>query len=170
MNSRFTAHDAVQRIQCRIPRCNSAQIDIPNTYRPYWISHKHRCSTKKNSSISQQTRSSSLQSPILAMAPETPSSDTPSSTNNRTLLCTSLTAPTIQGMLQEAQEALTAQADIVELRLDYLDQFDPETDLPLLLNQCPLPAIVTYRPSWEGYVAIFSVIFICLVVSLITCQ
>ena len=68
----------------------------------------------------------------------------------RTQLCTSLVAPTIEGMLAEAQEAVANGADIVELRLDYLEQFSPEEDLARLLQQCPLPAIVTYRPIWEG--------------------
>lgn len=71
-----------------------------------------------------------------------------------TLLCTSLTAATVAGMLSEAQEAVAAGADIVELRIDYLEAFNPETDLRQLLKECPLPSIVTYRPNWEGYVKI----------------
>lgn len=71
----------------------------------------------------------------------------------RTHLCTSLVATTVEGMLAEAQEAVANGADIVELRLDYLEAFSPETDLARLLSQCPLPAIVTYRPVWEGCVA-----------------
>lgn len=67
-----------------------------------------------------------------------------------TLLCTSLTAKTVDGMLAEAQEALAAGADIVEVRLDYLENFSPETDLSTLLETCPLPVIVTFRPAWEG--------------------
>ena len=67
-----------------------------------------------------------------------------------TLICTSLTAKTVDGMLAEAQEALAAGADIVEIRLDYLENFSPETDLPTLLETCPLPVIVTFRPTWEG--------------------
>ena len=69
---------------------------------------------------------------------------------NQTLVCTSLTASTVQDMLDEAQEAIAAGADIVELRIDYLTDFHPESDLPQLLNGCSIPAIVTYRPSWEG--------------------
>lgn len=68
----------------------------------------------------------------------------------RTHLCTSLVAITVEGMLAEAQEAVNNGADIVELRLDYLESFSPEEDLPGLLEQCPLPAIATYRPIWEG--------------------
>ena len=65
-------------------------------------------------------------------------------------LCTSLVATTVKGMLAEAQEAVANGADIVELRLDYLESFAPEADLPRLLQQCPVPAIATYRPVWEG--------------------
>lgn len=64
-------------------------------------------------------------------------------------LCTSLTASTIQGMLAEAQEAQQAGADIVELRIDFLKDLQPDRDLPILRADCPLPAIVTYRPTWE---------------------
>lgn len=65
-------------------------------------------------------------------------------------LCTSLTAPTVAGMLEEAHEAVAAGATIVELRIDFLKRFEPEADLQQLIAECPLPAIVTYRPSWEG--------------------
>ncbi|KAL4425636.1 hypothetical protein ABPG75_009652 [Micractinium tetrahymenae] len=68
----------------------------------------------------------------------------------RTLLCTSLVATSVDGMLAEAQEAVANGANIVELRLDYLESFAPETDLPRLVSQCPLPAIATFRPVWEG--------------------
>lgn len=68
----------------------------------------------------------------------------------RTQLCTSLVASTVQGMLAEAKEAVQKGADIVEIRLDYLQQLDPEKDVPSLLHLCPLPAIITYRPVWEG--------------------
>jgi hypothetical protein len=49
-------------------------------------------------------------------------------------------------------QAAEAGADLVEIRLDYLAHFNPATDLAKLLNACPLPAIVTYRPTWEGCV------------------
>jgi len=70
--------------------------------------------------------------------------------DSKTLLCTSLTASTVSGMLSEAKEAVAASADIVELRLDYLQDFNPEKDLKMLLDNCPLPSVVTYRPHWEG--------------------
>lgn len=67
-----------------------------------------------------------------------------------TLLCSSLTAPTVQGMIDESKEAQMAGADVVEIRLDFLQEFHPEQDLERLLRQIELPSIVTYRPSWEG--------------------
>ena len=66
------------------------------------------------------------------------------------LLTTSITATTVQAALVELQEAEAAGADVVELRLDFLQGFQPGTDLPALLAGTKLPAIVTYRPNWEG--------------------
>lgn len=58
--------------------------------------------------------------------------------------------------MQEVEEVKKAGADLVELRLDYLgdlDLEDPEPQIHKLLEACKqaqLPAIVTFRPSWEG--------------------
>ena len=66
------------------------------------------------------------------------------------LLTTSITASTVQAALLELREAEAAGADVVELRLDFLQGFDPATDLRTLLAGTKLPTIVTYRPNWEG--------------------
>ena len=66
------------------------------------------------------------------------------------LLTTSITATTVQAALVELQEAEAAGADVVELRLDFLQGLQPATDLSALLAGTKLPAIVTYRPNWEG--------------------
>ena len=65
-------------------------------------------------------------------------------------MCTSVTARTLEGALEELQAAAAGFADVVELRLDFLEQFQPERDLPILLKAARMPAIVTYRPTWEG--------------------
>lgn len=69
-------------------------------------------------------------------------------------ICTSVTAITVDGMLKEIGEAAALQADLVELRLDFLqDLSEPGTALTTLLKACNaanLPSIVTYRPNWEG--------------------
>jgi len=58
---------------------------------------------------------------------------------------------------QEISEAKSAGAQVVELRLDYLEDLDLEDPLPALeklLGSCRtqrISAIVTLRPAWEGY-------------------
>ncbi|CAL4963625.1 unnamed protein product [Urochloa decumbens] len=53
-------------------------------------------------------------------------------------------------MVADAAAAAAAGGDLVEIRLDFIQGFRPREHLPLLLRGCPLPALVTYRPSWEG--------------------
>ncbi|URE13627.1 Bifunctional 3-dehydroquinate dehydratase shikimate [Musa troglodytarum] len=59
-----------------------------------------------------------------------------------TLVCVPLVA--------EMAAARARGADLVEIRLDDLAVFHPRRDLQLLLKNRPLPALVTYRPKWEG--------------------
>lgn len=66
------------------------------------------------------------------------------------LLCSSLTTDTVEGMVAEGKEAKEAGADVAEIRLDFLDKFEADKDLEYMLQNIPLPCIVTYRPSWEG--------------------
>ncbi|XP_040385190.1 bifunctional 3-dehydroquinate dehydratase/shikimate dehydrogenase, chloroplastic-like isoform X2 [Oryza brachyantha] len=69
----------------------------------------------------------------------------------RTLLCVPATARAPREMAAEVAAAAALGADVAELRLDRLSGFAPRRDLPLLLAQPrPLPALVTYRPKWEG--------------------
>ncbi|MQL84348.1 hypothetical protein Taro_016852 [Colocasia esculenta] len=70
--------------------------------------------------------------------------------NNSTLLCVSLVAKTVEEMLIDMGRAKAAGADVVEIRLDNLAAFSPRQDLERLLRDRPLPALVTYRPKWEG--------------------
>ncbi len=67
-----------------------------------------------------------------------------------TLLCVAITASSTTEALRQIREATEAQADSVELRLDFLEDFDANITLELLLGSCLLPAIVTYRAAWEG--------------------
>uniref|UniRef100_A0A1D1ZK98 Bifunctional 3-dehydroquinate dehydratase/shikimate dehydrogenase, chloroplastic n=1 Tax=Anthurium amnicola TaxID=1678845 RepID=A0A1D1ZK98_9ARAE len=70
--------------------------------------------------------------------------------NNPTLVCVPLVAKTVEQMLSDMIVAKAAGADLVEIRLDHLAAFRPRQDLELLLRARPLPALVTYRPKWEG--------------------
>eukprot|EP00951_Prasinocladus_malaysianus_P050580 scaffold681874_cov31-Prasinocladus_malaysianus.AAC.1 len=69
---------------------------------------------------------------------------------NSTHITTSVTARDVQAMKKEIAEAVEGGADIVELRLDFLERFDPEKDIRELIGACPIPKIVTLRPTWEG--------------------
>ena len=65
-------------------------------------------------------------------------------------LTTSVIAPTVEEALAEIVEAVEGGADIVELRVDFIDGLDAPVDIPKMLAACAVPCIVTYRPTWEG--------------------
>ncbi|XP_020529786.1 bifunctional 3-dehydroquinate dehydratase/shikimate dehydrogenase, chloroplastic isoform X1 [Amborella trichopoda] len=69
---------------------------------------------------------------------------------NTTLLCAPLVAQTVDEILLQMNQAKVHGADLVEIRLDTLSNFKPHEDLKVLLQQRTLPAIVTYRPRWQG--------------------
>ncbi|CAN6469234.1 unnamed protein product [Victoria cruziana] len=66
------------------------------------------------------------------------------------LLCVPLVASSVDQMLLDAGKAKASGADVVELRLDFLKNFQCRQDLGVLLREKKLPTIVTYRPKWEG--------------------
>ena len=94
---------------------------------------------------------SSIESP---KAVEAAGRSMPHSSDTRGLICTSVTATTVESMVAEINEAAALRADLVELRLDFLQDFaEPERALKSLFGACQshgLPYIVTYRPNWEG--------------------
>lgn len=67
-----------------------------------------------------------------------------------TLLCVPLVGRTVEEMIADAAAAAATGGDMVEIRLDFIQGFRPREHLPALLRGCPLPALVTYRPVWEG--------------------
>ncbi|XP_015891009.3 bifunctional 3-dehydroquinate dehydratase/shikimate dehydrogenase, chloroplastic isoform X1 [Ziziphus jujuba] len=69
---------------------------------------------------------------------------------NPTLVCTPLMAETVDKMVIDMSLAKASGADLVEIRLDSLKDFDPHDDLKTLIRGCPLPTLFTYRPTWEG--------------------
>lgn len=62
-----------------------------------------------------------------------------------TLLCTPLMGTTVDQMLIDMRKAKEIGADLIEIRLDCLRDFNPQQDLNILIKQCPLPTVVTYR-------------------------
>lgn len=68
----------------------------------------------------------------------------------KTLLCTSVTAKTFDQALDEIHQISNAGADLIELRLDMLADFNVEQHLQQLLSTTNTPKLVTMRPVWEG--------------------
>ncbi len=65
-----------------------------------------------------------------------------------TKLCVPIMVDSAEQALADANAAQAAGADLVELRLDrFTDDRDAAANL---INDCPLPTIVTIRPEWEG--------------------
>ncbi|GAX76080.1 hypothetical protein CEUSTIGMA_g3523.t1 [Chlamydomonas eustigma] len=68
---------------------------------------------------------------------------------DRSLVATSITATSFEAFMDEMTVASTTGADILELRLDFIQDFDTERDLKRIMSHSRLPYIVTYRPKWE---------------------
>lgn len=69
---------------------------------------------------------------------------------NSTLICAPILSHSVHEMLLHMRKAKELGADLVELRLDFLNNLDPPQHLQTLIKHRPLPTLVTYRPSWEG--------------------
>ncbi|KAJ6313613.1 hypothetical protein OIU77_014992 [Salix suchowensis] len=69
---------------------------------------------------------------------------------NPTLICTPIMADSVDRMVILMAEAKSMGADVVEIRLDSLKDFNPNSDIKTLILHSPLPTLFTYRPMWEG--------------------
>jgi 3-dehydroquinate dehydratase/shikimate dehydrogenase len=85
-----------------------------------------------------------------AAAPATDVAWDASAATEKCLICTSITAASMDAFLQEIAEASATGVDVIELRLDFIKDFEPMKDLERLMAACSMPYIVTYRPTWEG--------------------
>lgn len=54
-------------------------------------------------------------------------------------------AESVDQMVDQMRKAKELGADLVEIRVDFLKNFRPRQDLEFLIQQCPLPTLVTYR-------------------------
>ncbi|KAF5453933.1 hypothetical protein F2P56_023642 [Juglans regia] len=70
--------------------------------------------------------------------------------NNSTLICAPLMAQSVEQMVSDMYEAKAQGADVVEVRLDCIKNFQPRQDLQTILRKKPLPVLIVYRPRWEG--------------------
>jgi hypothetical protein len=69
---------------------------------------------------------------------------------DRSVMVTSITATTVESFLAEMDEAAATTVDLLELRLDFITDYDTERDLRRIMKHAKLPYIVTYRPTWEA--------------------
>ncbi|CAH8353285.1 unnamed protein product [Eruca vesicaria subsp. sativa] len=69
---------------------------------------------------------------------------------NPSLICAPVMADSIDKMVTETCKAQELGADLVEIRLDSLKDFNPLEDLKTIIQKSPLPTLFTYRPKWEG--------------------
>ncbi len=71
----------------------------------------------------------------------------------RPLICVAVAACDFAGALSAVEQAATAECDLLEIRLDYIDDLNPDGVRPLLERLrgiTKLPFIVTNRSSREG--------------------
>jgi 3-dehydroquinate dehydratase/shikimate dehydrogenase len=64
---------------------------------------------------------------------------------NSTLICAPLVAQSVEQMVIDMKQAKAEGADVVEVRLDYMKNFQPRQDLEIILRNKPLPVIIVYR-------------------------
>ncbi|XP_021282921.1 bifunctional 3-dehydroquinate dehydratase/shikimate dehydrogenase, chloroplastic-like isoform X2 [Herrania umbratica] len=89
--------------------------------------------------------------------------------NNSTMICALLMAQSVEQMVKDMHQAKAEGAQLVEIRLDYIKNFQPHQDIQIILKNKPLPVIIVYRrlqlekclvfahfrsqdcmPKWEG--------------------
>lgn len=65
--------------------------------------------------------------------------------NSCPLICTPLMAQSVEQMVSDMYQAKAQGADVVEVRLDYIKNFQPRQDLETILRNKPLPVLIVYR-------------------------
>ncbi|KAL8231857.1 hypothetical protein R6Q57_001635 [Mikania cordata] len=69
---------------------------------------------------------------------------------NTTMVCVPLMSHSVEQLVDDMLQAKNEGADLVELRLDCLSEFNPDQHLRTIVCNRPLPIIVVYRPTWDG--------------------
>ncbi|KAJ0707318.1 putative 3-dehydroquinate dehydratase, Shikimate dehydrogenase (NADP(+)) [Helianthus annuus] len=66
------------------------------------------------------------------------------------MVCVPLMSHSVEQLVGDMFQAKNEGADLVEIRLDFLKEFDPVKDLRTIVGCRPLPIVVVYRPKWDG--------------------
>ncbi|XP_015875312.1 bifunctional 3-dehydroquinate dehydratase/shikimate dehydrogenase, chloroplastic isoform X2 [Ziziphus jujuba] len=67
-----------------------------------------------------------------------------------TMICAPLTAQSVEQMVSDMRKAKAQGADLVEIRLDCIENFLPHKDLEIILRNKPLPVLIVFRPKRDG--------------------
>ncbi|XP_062084609.1 bifunctional 3-dehydroquinate dehydratase/shikimate dehydrogenase, chloroplastic-like [Humulus lupulus] len=67
-----------------------------------------------------------------------------------TLICAPLMAKSAEEMVRGMRQAKAQGADVVEIRLDCINNFHPHKDLEIILKDKLLTTLIVYRPKWNG--------------------
>lgn len=70
---------------------------------------------------------------------------------NSTPICASTTAEWVEEKVFEMVKAKELGADLVEARLDFLKDFHPAQHHQSLINNRPLPILITYRHIYKYF-------------------
>ncbi|KAJ0753278.1 putative 3-dehydroquinate dehydratase, Shikimate dehydrogenase (NADP(+)) [Helianthus annuus] len=62
-----------------------------------------------------------------------------------TMVCVPLMSHSVEQLVGDMFQAKNEGADLVEIRLDFLKEFDPVKDLRTIVGCRPLPIVVVYR-------------------------
>lgn len=83
--------------------------------------------------------------------------------NSPTLVCAPIIAESVDKMVVNMEKAKQGGADLVEIRLDSLKNFNPHEDLKNLIKECPLPTLFTYRSTTGNFFKIdLFMLYMCL--------
>jgi 3-dehydroquinate dehydratase/shikimate dehydrogenase len=64
---------------------------------------------------------------------------------NSVMVCAPLMAQSVEQMVIDMHSAKAQGADVVEVRLDCINKFQPSQDLETIIRNKPLPVIIVYR-------------------------
>ncbi|KAK6915503.1 Protein kinase domain [Dillenia turbinata] len=69
---------------------------------------------------------------------------------NSTIVCAILMGQSVEEMVSQMSCAKAQGADMVEIRLDFINNFRPQEHLQIILKNKPLPVIIAYRSKEDG--------------------
>ena len=79
-----------------------------------------------------------------------PSYKTTTTQNKGCLICFLVILNSVEETLKQMQQVKVDGTYIFDVIIDFLNNFNPNSDLVILLKERPLPIPINYKPMWEG--------------------